>query len=75
MSDGSWMKSVYSDMVAEVGWDPEQEELIVRFKKNGKTAAYKGFDEGTAEQLSKAPSVGSMFLSEIKPFASGWRYV
>lgn len=75
MSDGSWMKSVYSDMVAEVGWDPEQEELIVKFKKNGKTAAYKGFDEGTAEQLSKAPSVGSMFLSEIKPFASGWRYV
>ncbi len=75
MADGSWMKSVFSDMVAEVGWDPEQQELLVRFKKNGKTAAYKGFDEGTAEQLSKAPSVGSMFLSEIKPFASGWRYV
>lgn len=71
----SWMKSVYSDMVAEVGWDPEQEELLVRFKKNGKTAAYKGFDEGKAEELSKAPSVGSMFLSEIKPFASDWRYV
>ena len=74
MADGSWMKSVFSDMVAEVGWDPEQEELLVRFKKNGKTAAYKGFDEGTAEQLSKAPSVGSMFLSEIKPFAASWRY-
>lgn len=70
-----WSKSVLSDMVSEVGWDPDTEELIVRFKKNGKTAAYKGFDEGTAEALSKAPSVGSMFLSEIKPFASAWRYV
>lgn len=75
MSDGSWMKSVFSDMVSEVGWDPETEEILVRFKKNGKTAAYKGFDEGTAEQLSKAPSVGSMFLSEIKSFASDWRYI
>ena len=35
------------------------------FKKGGKTAAYKGFEEGTADQLSRAPSVGSMFLSEI----------
>lgn len=70
-----WSKSVISDMVSEVGWDPETEELTVRFKKNGKTAAYKGFDEGTADQLSKAPSVGQMFLNDIKPFASGWRYV
>lgn len=71
----TWIKPVFSDMIGEVGWNGEQEELIVKFKKNGKTAAYKGFDEGTAIQLSKAPSVGSMFLSEIKPFASGWRYV
>jgi hypothetical protein len=71
----SWSKSVFSEMVSEVGWDPDNEELLVTFKKNGKTAAYKGFDEGTAEQLSRAPSVGSMFLSEIKPFANSWRYV
>ena len=75
MSNGGWMKSVFSDMVSEVGWDPDNDELLVRFKKNGKTAAYKGFDEGTAEALSKAPSVGQMFLSEVKTFASGWRYV
>jgi hypothetical protein len=62
-------------MVSEVAWDEEQQELLVTFKKNGKTAAYKGFDEGTAEQLSRAPSVGSMFLNEIKPFAENWRYV
>lgn len=74
MADG-WMKPVLSEMVAEVGWDPDNEELLVRFKKNGKTVAYKGFDEGTADQLRRAGSVGGMFLSEIKPFASGWRYV
>ena len=71
----AWSKPVLSDMVSEVGWNDETNELLVTFKKKGRTAAYKGFDEGTADQLSKAPSVGSMFLSEIKPFASGWRYV
>jgi hypothetical protein len=71
----AWSKSVFSDMISEVGWDDETEELLVTFKKNGKRAAYKGFDEGTAELLSRAPSVGSMFLTEIKPFAENWRYV
>jgi hypothetical protein len=71
----TWTKQVFSEMVSEVGWDEETQELLVTFAKKGKTAAYKGFDEGTAEQLSRAPSVGSMFLSEIKPFASNWRYV
>lgn len=71
----AWMKPVFSEMISEVGWEPDTEELIVRFKKNGKTAAYKGFDEGTADVLSRAASVGSMFLSEIKPMADSWRYV
>lgn len=69
-----WSKAVFSEMISEVGWDDEKEELLVTFKRKGRTAAYKGFDEGTADQLSKAPSVGSMFLNEIKPFASNWRY-
>jgi hypothetical protein len=70
-----WMKPVFSSMISEVGWDDEAQELLVTFKKKGRTAAYKGFDEGTAETLRKAPSVGSMFLSEIKPFATDWHYV
>ncbi len=69
-----WSKPVFSSMIYEVGWDESTEELLVTFN-SGKTAAYKGFDEGKAEQLSKAPSVGGMFLDEIKPFASAWRYV
>ena len=70
-----WSKSVLSSLVSEVGWDESTEEITVTFAKSGKTAAYKGFDEGKADELSRAPSVGSMFLSEIKPFASSWRYV
>lgn len=70
-----WMKSVFSEMVSEVGWDDETQELLVKFIKNGKTAAYKGFDEGTAMDLSKAASVGGTFLRDIKPFAGSWRYV
>ena len=70
-----WMKPVLSDMISEVGWDDETGELLVTFKKKGRTAAYKGFDEATAEELRKAPSVGSMFLNEIKPFATEWKYV
>lgn len=71
----SWMRPVFSSMVSEVGWDSETEELLIRFAKNGKTAAYKGADEGLAELLSRAPSVGQMFLSEVKPFYSDFRYV
>ncbi len=70
----AWNKSVLSSLLTEVGWNDETEELTVTFK-SGKTAAYKGFDEGKAEQLSRAPSAGQMFLSEIKPFADSWRYV
>ena len=70
-----WMKPVFSEMVSEVGYDTETEELLVKFAKNGKVAAYKGASEGLAEELSRAQSVGSMFLREIKPFYTDWRYV
>ena len=70
----SWTKSVFSSLLSDVGWDEDNQELTVTFAKNGKTAAYKGFDEGVAMNLSHAPSAGSMFLHEIKPFAESWRY-
>jgi KTSC domain len=71
----SWSKQVLSEMVSDVGWDDETQELLVTFIKKGRTAAYKGFDEDTADKLSRAASVGGMFLSEIKPFADSWRYI
>lgn len=70
-----WMKPVFSSMISEVGYDTETEELLVRFAKSGKTAAYKGAPEGLAIELSNAASTGSMFLSEVRPFYNDWRYV
>jgi hypothetical protein len=70
-----WMKPVFSSMISEVGYDTDAEELLVKFVKNGKTAAYKGASEGLAMQLSNAPSAGQMFLSEVKPFYQDFRYV
>ena len=64
----TWMKQVFSSNVAEVGYDTDTEELLVRWLKSGKTSAYKGASEGLAEELSKAPSVGSMVRSDVIPF-------
>lgn len=71
----SWMKPVFSSMISEVGWDDDTQEMLVKFAKGGKTAAYKGADEGLALDLSKAASVGGMFLSEVKPFYTDFRYL
>lgn len=70
----TWMKPVFSSMISEVGYDSDNEELLVKFN-SGKTAAYKGASEGLAEDLSRAPSVGQMFRSEVKPFFTNFRYI
>lgn len=55
-------------MVSEVGYNEETHELIITWARSGKKSAYSGVPEELADQLSKAPSVGSMIISEIKPF-------
>ena len=70
----SWSQNVFSEMVQSVGWDDTTEELQVTFKKNGKTAAYKGFTEDFAYALANAPSVGQMFIREVKSNQS-FRYI
>jgi hypothetical protein len=60
----AWSKSVFSSMVNEVAYTDDG-ELVVTFN-NGAQYAYAGVDEETALELSNAPSVGQMFLSEIK---------
>jgi hypothetical protein len=62
----SWSKSVYSEMVSDVGYDTDTGELLVTFKRNGRTAAYADVPEAVAEKLSNAPSVGNMLNNEIK---------
>lgn len=62
----SWMKSVYSSMASEIGYDPDTKEMIVRWN-NGKTSAYKDVPEDVAQECANAPSVGQYLNSEIKP--------
>ncbi len=69
----SWQKNVFSSMISVVGWDDETNEITVEFTKGGAVWAYSGASEGLADQLARAPSVGSMFLSEIKPNYPGRR--
>ena len=71
----SWSKPVYSEMVSSVGWEDATGELLVTWKKSGKTSAYGGFDEAKAYELSTAPSVGQMVITEIKPQAASHRYI
>jgi hypothetical protein len=63
----SWMKSVYSSMVSEIGYDDQTGELLVRWAKSGKTSAYAGVPEDVAFEAAQAASVGEYINSEIKP--------
>lgn len=61
------MQSVFSSTVVAVGHDADTNELVVEFK-NGSVYHYEGVDAGTADALSRAPSVGVMLNTDIKPF-------
>ena len=69
----TWETPVYSSNVSTVGYDTDSGELIVRWN-SGKTSAYAGVPEELALELSKAPSVGQMLNSQIKPIYAH-RYV
>lgn len=62
----SWMKSVFSSNVQEIGYDGANGELIVVWN-SGKRSAYTGVPEDVAVSCSKAVSVGQFLNSEIKP--------
>lgn len=61
----SWNKQVFSSMITNVGFDDENNELLVTFT-NGKTCAYQNATEELALDLSRAPSVGEMFNAQVK---------
>lgn len=63
----SWTKQVYSEVVSELSYDPDSQELTVVWKK-GPPGVYSGVPEGHAEQLSRAASVGSMIHSEFRGY-------
>lgn len=63
----SWMRSVFSSMVSEVGWDDGTNEILIKWAGSGKTSAYGPATEDVADEASRAPSVGQFVISEIKP--------
>jgi KTSC domain len=69
----SFRQNVFSSMIDEVAYDDERQVLSVQFKKSGAVWEYAGITEEQAWSLANAPSVGSMFLSDIKPFYTGTR--
>lgn len=62
----SWNKSVYSEMVSDVGYDSDSNSLLITWKKSGKVSAYAGVTEEKALECANAPSVGTFVNSEIK---------
>lgn len=63
----SWEQSVFSEMVSAVGYEENEQALIITWKKSGRKSAYLGVPEEVAVQVANAPSVGQMLNSEIKP--------
>ncbi len=65
----SWMKAVYSDMAAEVGYDDETGEMLVKWAKSGKVSGYSGVSEDVAREAAdgRIASIGQWLNSEIKP--------
>lgn len=64
----TWERSVFSSMVSAVGYDADNEEMIVTWARSGKTSAYKGVPESLADEVARAPSVGQIINMKIKPY-------
>ena len=52
-------------MVSTVGYDSDNQEMII-YWSNGKGTAYAGVPEDVADECSRAPSVGQYVNTEIK---------
>lgn len=64
----TWWRNVLSEMVSEVGYDDERQMLLVKWRRGGRVSGYADVPESLADELSRAPSVGSMLNSEVKPY-------
>ena len=63
----SWSRGVFSDMVAELGYDDENQELLVTWAKGrNRQGAYIGVPEDVADACSRSASVGGYINSNIK---------
>lgn len=64
----TWERPVFSSMVQAIGYDADLNAMIVRWNKNTKVSAYLGVPEEKALEVSRAPSVGQIINTEIKPY-------
>ena len=56
-----------SRVIAQIGHDPETNELHVQWAKGGKVSVYTGVHPEAFEQGVRAPSVGQWLHETIKP--------
>lgn len=67
------MKPVSSSNLQSVGYDPDEEKLVILFKRGG-TYTYEGVSQSDYDGLMSASSVGQFFNENIKnvyPFTRG----
>ena len=59
------MRSVFSSHVAKIGYDAEEERLVVEYS-NGTVIEHRGVPPRVADRVINAPSIGSALHSQIK---------
>ncbi len=59
------MKSVFSDRVSQIGYDPDTSELAVIWKNNGRRSLYSGVPAELANEVMNAASVGAALNADI----------
>lgn len=59
------MIPVASSMINAIGYDDEQQELVIQFN-NGREYTYGGVPQSEFDNLRNAQSVGKYFASNIK---------
>jgi hypothetical protein len=59
------MTEVKSSLISSIGYDEDQKELTVEFKKGG-TYGYRPVPHAVFTAMQEAKSVGSFFLRNIK---------
>jgi hypothetical protein len=67
------MRSVYSSFVDEIGYDPETEELHVKYS-SGRTAVYEGVPPTAAATVLSSASIGKALHAHVRG-KYGHRYV
>lgn len=71
------MAPVESSQIAAIGHDANNSILAIQFKRGdglGSTYHYQNFDAEKFAELQAAPSIGSHFYKNIKPFAEQFPY-